>query len=100
MMPVTECPSNGSMTPSHMPWNPFRTPTTSSPRCHATRTDERIAAFMPGASPPLVTIAMRFIVCPHSQVRLNDATGDSHLLYAQQEARVNARTPNSTPEDN
>src|SRR5256885_750978 len=36
-------------------------PTTSRPTARPTRTVARIAAFMPGASPPLVRIPIRFI---------------------------------------
>ena len=43
------------------PENPCRTPMISRSRALPTRTTARSAAFMPGASPPLVRTATRFI---------------------------------------
>jgi len=47
--------------PSTIPWYPSLIPYTSIPRSRATRTTDLIAAFMPGASPPLVRIPILFI---------------------------------------
>ena len=46
------------------PAKPCRTPKTSAPWKRARRVTARIAAFMPGASPPLVRSAIRFISAP------------------------------------
>ena len=45
--------------PASRPAKPSRTPYVSSPAASADRTTARIAAFIPGASPPLVSTAMR-----------------------------------------
>ena len=42
------------------PFQPLRMPTQSMPRLMAERTTARRAAFMPGASPPLVSTPIRF----------------------------------------
>src|SRR5256885_5972156 len=61
MIPATSRGPSGCSSPVISPVYPCRTPITSS-RCVApTRTTARRAAFMPGASPPLVSTAIRFM---------------------------------------
>src|SRR5262245_20285399 len=60
MMPPTLRAWNASKRSSRRPEYPFRTPNTSQPCARAPRVTARTAAFMPGASPPLVRTAIFF----------------------------------------
>src|ERR1039458_3654350 len=64
MMPPTSRGPSGESSPPRSPAKPCRTPQTLHPSAIPARTTARIAAFMPGASPPLVRTAMLLIVSP------------------------------------
>src|SRR5450759_4395383 len=64
MMPPTSRGPSGESSPPRSPAKPWRTPKTLQPCANAARTTARIAAFMPGASPPLVRTAMLLILSP------------------------------------
>src|ERR1051326_9076507 len=65
MMPPTSRALSGRNCPSISPCQPWSMPSTVIPRSSALRVTARIAAFMPGASPPLVRTAICFM-CPGS----------------------------------
>ena len=58
-MPSTSASVSGRASAASTPAQPFCTPTTSWPRPTPTLTMLRIAAFMPGESPPEVSTPMR-----------------------------------------
>src|SRR5262249_35952397 len=60
MMPPTSRAARRSMAPDTSPAKPLRTPNTSQPLASAPRVTARTAAFIPGASPPLVRTAIFF----------------------------------------
>ena len=60
MMRLTLELSMGMMSPLMRPFQPLRMPTHSIPRPTAERTTARMQAFMPGASPPLVSTPILF----------------------------------------
>src|SRR5450830_2051384 len=64
MIPPTSRGPSGVNSPPRSPAKPCRTPQTLHPSARPARTTARIAAFMPGASPPLVRTAMLLIVSP------------------------------------
>src|SRR5664280_280596 len=64
MMPPTSRGPSGESSPPRSPAKPWRTPKTLQPCAIPARTTARIAAFMPGASPPLVRTAMLLILPP------------------------------------
>src|ERR1035437_3682380 len=57
MIPPTSRGPSGTSSPPRRPAKPWRTPETVHPCAMPARTTARIAAFMPGASPPLVRTA-------------------------------------------
>src|SRR5512143_3015057 len=61
-MPLTSRLPRGTMFPEIRPAKPRRMPTTSQPLSIPVRTTARMAPFIPGASPPLVRTAIRFMV--------------------------------------
>jgi hypothetical protein len=60
MMPETLVTSSGTNSSSSTPRNPYFAPWTSTPSALANIVEARTAAFIPGASPPLVTMASLF----------------------------------------
>src|ERR1051325_10537682 len=58
--PPTSRAARRSRTPATTPAKPLRTPNTSQPLASAPRVTARTAAFIPGASPPLVSTAIFF----------------------------------------
>src|SRR5450631_3062248 len=64
MMPPTSRAPKRYKSPEIKPAYPCRTPKTSQPLASPVRTTARMAAFMPGASPPLVSTAILFMVSP------------------------------------
>ena len=60
-MPLTARLPSGMKAPFNRPLKPPLTPKTSSPLSRPARTTVRMAAFIPGASPPLVNTAILFM---------------------------------------
>ena len=72
-MPWTDSAASSPTSPSIIPCQPFRNPSSSSPDGVPFRTIARMAAFRPGASPPPVRMPIRITLTPFPKSRTEAA---------------------------